>query len=83
MGIKMQEYWANVYQNKPPYYSLSSKSREECINNCRVYGGGANPIYRIHVKLDGGYNKHRIEYKRQVQALKLSGYKRYFPSLMD
>lgn len=50
----MQEYWVNVY----PGYLMGDKLPTQLIAAQR--DGGAS-IYRIHVKMDGGYNKRKIK----------------------
>lgn len=56
----MKEYWVNVYKGNQPYgHPHSSKQLADLMIENQPWG--RDIIYRIHVKMDGGYNKRKVK----------------------
>lgn len=66
----LKEYWVNVYLN-PLTNSAHPGAKHSNKMLCIQYSlwDDWKPIYRIHVKMDGGYNRYRYNYKRAIDNL--------------
>lgn len=50
----MKEYWVNAYFH--PFNESKQHFVNPALYDCQLMG---KPYYRIHVKMDGGYNKRK------------------------
>lgn len=70
----MQEYWINVYDSIAygRQYGINQLSRSDAIKTAfnRMCCSTEKVIYRIHVKMDGGYNKDRLAYQEMLDKMR-------------